>query len=107
MEKDIDFANTPICQSCGMPLTSPEQFGKNADGTANGDYCVYCCPDGEANMRGTLDEMIDFCAPLEVKLGLFPERTRPHRNALRSISADAQALDARELRIRPRICARP
>lgn len=33
MEKDIDFANTPICQSCGMPLTSPEQFGKNADGT--------------------------------------------------------------------------
>lgn len=43
MEKDIDFANTPICQSCGMPLTSPEQFGKNADGTANGDYCVYCC----------------------------------------------------------------
>lgn len=51
MEKDIDFANTPICQSCGMPLTSPEQFGKNADGTANSDYCVYCCPDGEANMR--------------------------------------------------------
>ena len=59
MEKDIDFANTPICQSCGMPLTLPEQFGKNADGTANGDYCVYCCPDGEANMRGTLDEIPD------------------------------------------------
>ena len=28
MEKGIDFTNTPICQSCGMPLTSPEQFGK-------------------------------------------------------------------------------
>ena len=81
MEKDIDFANTPICQSCGMPLTSPEQFGKNADGTANGDYCVYCCSDGEANMRGTLDEMIDFCAPLEVKLGLFPDE-KTARNAL-------------------------
>lgn len=24
-------------------------------------------------MTGTLDEMIDFCAPLEVKLGLFPD----------------------------------
>ena len=57
MEKDIDFANTPICQSCGMPLTSPEQFGKNADGT------------------------IDFCAPLEVKLGLFPDE-KTARNAL-------------------------
>ena len=53
--------------------TAPEQFGKNADGTTNGDYCVYCCPNGEANMTGTLDEMIDFCAPLEVKLGLFPD----------------------------------
>ena len=73
MEKNIHFANTPICQSCGMPLTAPEQFGKNADGTTNGDYCVYCCPNGEANMTGTLDEMIDFCAPLEVKLGLFPD----------------------------------
>ena len=54
MEKNIHFADTPICQSCGMPLTAPEQFGKNADGTTNGDYCVYCCPDGEANMTGTL-----------------------------------------------------
>ena len=65
--------HTKFCQSCGMPLTAPEQFGKNADGTTNGDYCVYCCPNGEANMTGTLDEMIDFCAPLEVKLGLFPD----------------------------------
>ena len=52
MEKNIHFADTPICQSCGMPLTAPEQFGKNADGTTNGDYCVYCCPNGEANMTG-------------------------------------------------------
>lgn len=77
MEKNIHFADTPICQSCGMPLTAPEQFGKNADGTTNGDYCVYCCPNGEANMTGTLDEMIDFCAPLEVKLGLFPTKKPP------------------------------
>ena len=81
MEKNTHFANAPICQSCGMPLTAPEQFGKNADGTTNGDYCVYCCPDGEANMRGTLDEMIDFCAPLEVKLGLFPDE-KAARDAL-------------------------
>lgn len=81
MEKNIHSTNAPICQSCGMPLTAPEQFGKNADGTTNGDYCVYCCPNGEANMTGTLDEMIDFCAPLEVKLGLFPDE-KTARDAL-------------------------
>ena len=86
MEKNIHFADTPICQSCGMPLTdsdllATEADGKNADGTTNGDYCVYCCPNGEANMTGTLDEMIDFCAPLEVKLGLFPDE-KTARNAL-------------------------
>lgn len=32
-------------------------------------------------MRGTLDEMIDFCAPLEVKLGLFSDE-KTARNAL-------------------------
>lgn len=104
MEKDIDFANTPICQSCGMPLTSPEQFGKNADGTANGDYCVYCCPDGEANMRGTLDEMIDFCAPLEVKLGLFPDERPPET---RSLNICRRSSVGARKRIPPRICARP
>ena len=73
MEKNEHFANTPICQSCGMPLTAPEQFGKHADGTTNADYCIYCCPNGEEAMTGTLSEMISFCAPIEVKLGLFPD----------------------------------
>ena len=27
----------PLCQSCGMPLTSPEDFGSNVDGTENGE----------------------------------------------------------------------
>ena len=81
MEKNEHFANTPICQSCGMPLTAPEQFGKNADGTTNGDYCIYCCPNGEEAMTGTLDEMISFCAPIEVKLGLFPDE-KAARDAL-------------------------
>ena len=67
------LAGIPVCQSCGMPLQSPDQVGKHADGTPNPDYCVYCCPEGEEKMTGTLQEMIDFCAPLEVKLGLHPD----------------------------------
>ena len=77
----LEMPDKDYCQSCGMPLTAPEQFGKNADGTTNGDYCVYCCPNGESNMTGTLDEMIDFCAPIEVKLGLFPDE-KTARDAL-------------------------
>ena len=65
--------NMPVCQSCGMPTNEANVCGKNADGTQNVKYCVYCCPNGEENMTGTLEEMIDFCAPLEVKLGLHPE----------------------------------
>ena len=65
--------NTPVCQSCGMPMSDPNVYGKNTDGTANTKYCIYCCPKGAENMSGTLEEMIDFCAPLEVKLGLHPD----------------------------------
>ena len=67
------MANMQVCQSCGMPLQNPDQIGRHADGTPNPEYCVYCCPEGEEKMTGTLQEMIDFCAPLEVKLGLHPD----------------------------------
>ena len=39
-----------FCQSCGMPLTSAEDFGTNADGSTNFDYCRYCYQDGKYNM---------------------------------------------------------
>lgn len=75
MKKEFTFdpAQTPVCQSCGMPLQTPDQIGKHSDGSANPDYCIYCCPNGEEHMSGTLEDMIAFCAPLEVKLGLHPD----------------------------------
>ena len=73
MNPNFDPATTPVCQSCGMPLTQPDQLGRHADGTPNPEYCIYCCPEGEEKMTGTLEEMIDFCVPVEVKLGLFPD----------------------------------
>ena len=30
-----EYMKLPICQSCGMPMQSPEQYGKHADGSAN------------------------------------------------------------------------
>ena len=29
-----------FCQSCGMPLTSNEVCGTNADGSLSADYCT-------------------------------------------------------------------
>ncbi|MBO4516840.1 zinc ribbon domain-containing protein [bacterium] len=51
-----------ICQSCGMPITNSEQFGTNADGTANHDYCIYCYKDGKFIDDVSMEEYIDMCS---------------------------------------------
>ena len=48
-----------ICQSCGMPMHAAEDFGTNADGTTNQDYCTYCYKDGAFTQNVTMDEMIE------------------------------------------------
>lgn len=58
-----------ICQSCGMPMESEEQYGRNADGTKNEDYCCYCYKDGVFAQQCGMEEMADFCAPFEVEGG--------------------------------------
>lgn len=50
-----------FCQSCGMPMTVENQFGRNADGTRNEEYCSYCYHDGAFAEDCTMDEMIDHC----------------------------------------------
>lgn len=62
----MDLNNTKFCQSCGMPL-APDQYGAEADGTPNEDYCSYCYQGGQFTNEMTMDEMIDFCAPMMAK----------------------------------------
>ncbi len=38
--------NSPICQSCSMPMPNEGDFGTNIDGSKNGDYCTYCFQKG-------------------------------------------------------------
>lgn len=71
--KNDAYMNMPVCQSCGMPLQSPAQYGKHADGSENPEYCSHCCPAGEEHMQGTLEEMIALCAQIETRLGLHPD----------------------------------
>ena len=51
----------PFCQSCGMPLTRPEDFGSTADGLRQNDYCSFCFDDGRFLQPDiTIDQMIEF-----------------------------------------------
>lgn len=50
----------PFCQSCAMPMEKDEQFGTNADGSKNNEYCVYCMQQGKFTQPDiTVEQMID------------------------------------------------
>lgn len=61
--KTMDFSQMKFCQSCGMPLVRPEDYGTEADGKASQDYCQYCYQKGAFTSSMTMEEMIDFCVP--------------------------------------------
>ena len=52
-----------ICQSCAMPLTTPETFGTNADGSKNEEYCTYCMQDGVFLDDCSMEKQIEDCIP--------------------------------------------
>ena len=63
----MDYKNMRFCQSCGMPLAPDTALGTEADGSPSQDYCSYCYKDGKFTGDMTMEEMIDFCAPMMVK----------------------------------------
>lgn len=75
---EMDYKDMKFCQSCGMPLTAPEQYGTQADGSPSEDYCSYCYKNGQFTGEMTMDEMIDFCTPMMVKgnPGMTEEQAR-------------------------------
>jgi hypothetical protein len=53
--------NRLICQSCSMPLDTPELMGTEKDGSKSSEYCCYCYKDGAFTKPGLmLDEMKAF-----------------------------------------------
>lgn len=63
------------CQSCGKPISGPEDFGTNADGNKNDDYCVYCFKGGNfVNPNITMEQMIDIAAVLMAALMNITEK---------------------------------
>jgi hypothetical protein len=47
------------CQSCYMPMSKPENFGKEADGSPSEDYCCYCYENGDFTTKQTLEEAVE------------------------------------------------
>ena len=59
--------HTKFCQSCGMPLRTPEVHGTCAAGEKSEDYCIYCYQNGAFTWNCTMDEMIEFCLRLALQ----------------------------------------
>ncbi|MDR6726807.1 putative transcriptional regulator YdeE [Paenibacillus amylolyticus] len=69
--------NTTLCQSCGMPLTTPAQFGTEADGNVTREYCIYCYKEGQFEQPNIpLEGMIEMCTAILKEEGMDEESAR-------------------------------
>ena len=60
-----------FCQSCAMPMQKPEDFGINADGSQNKEYCHYCFQDGKyTEPKITTEQMIEKCAGMMKQMNI-------------------------------------
>jgi hypothetical protein len=48
------------CQSCGMPLLTPQVYGTQADDSKSNEYCMFCFKGGKfTDPDITMEEMIE------------------------------------------------
>ena len=65
--------NKQFCQRCAMPMEKPEDFGTNADGSKNEDYCCHCYEKGAFFYpEATMSDVIEGCLP-HVVPDVFPD----------------------------------
>lgn len=46
-----------------MPMGADEIYGTQKDSSKSKDYCKYCYKDGEVILKGSMQDMIEFCVP--------------------------------------------
>jgi hypothetical protein len=74
MREDMQDSNSPLCQSCAMPLVEIEHFGTNCDGSQNQEYCCHCYQQGSfTNPDLSLVEMINKVVTIMQNMGMSPE----------------------------------
>ncbi|MFQ5884232.1 MAG: zinc ribbon domain-containing protein [Thermoplasmata archaeon] len=70
--------DTPICQSCGMPMQKEEDFGTSLDGVRNEEYCQFCFRNGQfADPDLTMEQQIENLVDLAVsQMNMTDEQAR-------------------------------
>lgn len=78
MEGDINIyvGLADICQSCGMPMTTDEQYSTEKNSAKNKDYCCYCYKDGAFTADCSMEEMIDFCLNIPESASLYTDKEK-------------------------------
>ncbi len=51
--------NGPICQSCGMVMKAPQEYGSTATGAPTTEYCTHCYRRGVFTHASTMEEMLE------------------------------------------------
>ena len=76
-ETPTTLAGGQVCQSCAMPMSKPEDFGTNADGSPSNEYCRYCFQNGEFTAKMEMPEYIEMQIKIAVeKLGMSEDKAR-------------------------------
>jgi len=67
-----------FCHSCGKPIDKVEDFGTNADGSKNSDYCQLCFQNGKFTHRKlSTEQMLEVVASILVKqMNISKERAK-------------------------------
>jgi hypothetical protein len=64
----------PFCQSCGMPMHRPEDFGTESTGYHANDFCRYCYVNGVFTEPGiSFQAMLNRCTEKLADQGIVPE----------------------------------
>lgn len=82
-EQPKQLSQLCICQSCGMPMQKPEDFGTEADGSLSKEYCTYCYQKGAFVQECTMEEMIEHCAQFAAQMKRPDGKTFSREEAVR------------------------
>ena len=67
----------PSCQSCGMPMEKPEDFGTGAEGLRVDDYCHFCFKDSRfTEPHISMEQMIDKIAGMAPLMRMTEAKAR-------------------------------
>lgn len=74
---DTGQPNALSCQSCGMPMDKPGDFGTGTEGSRNNDYCHFCFKDGRfTEPHISMEQMIDKIAGMAPMMRMTEAKAR-------------------------------